>query len=186
LNSAAMQTQITAETRAWIEQVIVKYNFCPFASRELARDSITYVVSEQTSPMPVLEELLSLIKAMDVDEAIATSLLILPHGFEGFIDYLDLVGLAEELLARLDYEGVYQLASFHPDYCFADCEQDDAANYTNRSPYPLLHILREQEVTAAIEAHDDAEGIPARNIKFARRKGADFFRELLLSLKRNG
>ena len=87
--------------------------------------------------------------------------------------------LAERLLAQLGYEGVYQIASFHPDYCFADADNDDAANFTNRSPYPMLHLLREASLSMAIDNYPDIDAIPQRNVEKARVLGADYFRALL-------
>lgn len=89
--------------------------------------------------------------------------------------------MANELIDVQGYEGIYQLASFHPDYCFNGEEQSDASNYTNRSPYPTLHILRESTMEAAIASHPDADAIPARNIAFCQKKGNQFFAELLAS-----
>ena len=99
------------------------------------------------------------------------TLIILPNDFTDFAAYLDLITLAEDLNFEMDYEGVYQIASFHPDYCFAGADMDDAANYTNRSIYPMIHILREDSITAALENFPDPEGIPARNIEYAHQKG---------------
>ena len=112
-------------------------------------------------------------------ETIATSLLIYPTGFQDFEAYLDFLDMAELLLQKQGYEGVYQVASFHPNYCFAGEATTDAANYTNRSPYPMLHLLRESSLTAAIDTHADTEKIPLQNIAFARKKGAAAMQALL-------
>lgn len=170
------------QTQQWLEQIIVKYNLCPFARREVELGSIHYAVVDTQKTAEVLEQLVVECERLDQDADIATTLLILPQGFEGFYAYLDLVDMANALLEQRDYEGIYQVASFHPDYCFEGEHQDDAANYTNRSPYPMLHILREADVEKAIASHPDAEGIPARNIEFARRKGSDFFAQQLAAI----
>ena len=95
----------------------------------------------------------------------------LPVHFAEFEDYLDLVELAEALSVELGYEGIYQIASFHPEYCFGGADENDPANYTNRSPYPMVHLLREDSISRALEHYADPEGIPDRNIALARTKG---------------
>lgn len=170
---------IIEQTRHWVQQLIVKYNICPFARREVERKSIRYIVAEQRQPQAVLQQLLDEAKHLDATNETETTLLILPSGFEGFYDFLTLVDIADALLVEEGYEGVYQLAHFHPDYCFDGEPQDDPANYTNRAPYPTLHLLREASIEQALKNCDDPESIPERNIDFARRKGAEFFKAIL-------
>ncbi|WP_022942486.1 DUF1415 domain-containing protein [Psychromonas hadalis] len=170
---------IITHTQNWVSNVIVKYNICPFARREVERGSIRYVVVESTSKKCVLQALIEECRFLDGDEQIETTLFIMPTGFEGFYDFLDLVELANDRLEIEDYEGVYQLANFHPDYCFADELQSSPSNYTNRSPYPTLHIIRETSMEKAIKNHPDVDAIPERNIAFANKKGNDFFANLL-------
>ncbi|MCL1052744.1 DUF1415 domain-containing protein [Shewanella algae] len=170
---------IAAQTQAWVKEVIMKYNICPFARREVERDSIRYTVCEESRMDTALQALLDECQYLDEHPQAETSLFILPRGFEGFHLYLDLLAFAEQLLFEVGYEGVYQLASFHPDYCFEGEAQDDAANYTNRAPYPTLHIIREASMEQALAEYDDPESIPERNIAFARRKGSEFFAKLL-------
>ncbi|MCT7654434.1 DUF1415 domain-containing protein [Oceanimonas sp. NS1] len=174
-----------AHTENWVKQVIMKYNLCPFARREVERASIRYVVVEEHKPAMVLQALLAEYRLLDEQPEVETTLVILPRGFEGFYAYLDLVDLANDLLFDQGLEGEYQLASFHPDYCFDGEPQDDAANYTNRSPYPTLHIIREASMETALADYDDPESIPERNIQFARRKGNDFFVRLLAQCTRS-
>ncbi len=170
---------IIEQTQRWVQQLIVKYNICPFARREVERKSIRYVVAEQPDIASVLQQLLDEAKYLDETPETETTLFILPQGFEGFHGFLDLVDMADALLIEEGYEGVYQLAHFHPDYCFDGEPQDDPANYTNRSPFPTLHLLREASLEKAIEQYDDPESIPERNIEFCRRKGAEFFVKIL-------
>ena len=127
-----------------------------------------------------LEALMKELHYLDKDEDIETSFIILPNNFADFTTYLNLVDMAEQLITKKNYEGVYQLASFHPQYCFAGEDKNDAANYTNRSPYPMLHILREDSITKALENFPDPESIPEKNIAFARSKGLAYMQELLL------
>ena len=170
-------------TADWIESVVVAHNFCPFAKRELRRDSVRYALAEggaETALAALLEEC----RHLDADAGTETTLLILPHGFDDFEEYLDLTAMAEDLLAEHGYEGVYQVASFHPDYRFANADADDAANYTNRSPYPMLHLLREDSLSRAIDAYPDVDAIPDANIAKARALGAAHWQALLEALRR--
>jgi hypothetical protein len=171
--------QITAQTKAWVDQVIVQFNLCPFARREVEQQTIHYQVETSADIAEQLQTLLKLIQQLDAQSDIATALLILPNGVSDFDDYLDLVDYAERLLELEGYDGVYQLATFHPEYQFADSDADDAANYTNRAPYPMLHVLREDSVANALASYTKPERIPERNIDFARQKGADFFAKIL-------
>ena len=116
---------------------------------------------------------------LDKDDQIETSLLAYPDAFYDFETYLGLVELAEDLLIEQGYEGVYQLASFHPDYRFAETAEDDPANYTNRSPYPMLHLLRESAVEKALENYSQPERIPQRNIETARTMGLEKMQQML-------
>lgn len=174
---------IATQTQSWVENMIVKYNICPFARREVERRSIRYAVIEQAKVHLVLEALIKECQHLDANPHIETTLFILPQGFEGFYPYLDLLDIANDLLIEEDYDGIYQLASFHPDYCFEGEAMEDAANYTNRSPYPTLHIIREVSMELALANYADGGGdpqsIPERNIDFARKKGNDFFAQVL-------
>ncbi len=160
-----------AETKNWITDVVIGCNFCPFASRALNMDAIHYETSTSPKIEVILQALLGECERLDSNPQIETSLLILLNSNEKFDDYLELVGLAEDLLEAEDYEGVYQVASFHPDYIFAGAPPDDPANFTNRSLYPMLHLLREESIERAIEKFDDPGAIPDTNIAAARKKG---------------
>jgi hypothetical protein len=160
-----------ASTRAWIETFVVAHDICPFAGRELARDTIRCVEVEAGDWEAVLLRLIQECQRLDDEPGIETTLLVLTGGVEDFDDYLDLLAIAEALMVEQGYEGVYQLASFHPDYCFEDAEPDDPANFTNRSPWPMLHLLREASVEQAVAHHADPEAIPERNIAEMRQLG---------------
>lgn len=166
------------QTKNWIEQVVIGCNFCPFAAKEVRNDTIHYEVVEATELAPVLEALLIECRLLDQQAAIETGFLIFPNAFADFNDYLVLVELAEELLKKNKYEGIYQLASFHPRYIFEGSDEEDAANYTNRSVYPMLHLLREEGIEKVLEKYPDPENIPERNVRFAREKGIDYMRAL--------
>ncbi|WP_428612531.1 DUF1415 domain-containing protein [Shewanella sp.] len=180
---SAEDAPIALETQSWVEKVIMKYNICPFARREVERNSIRYTVAQHSQIDKVLDELIQECHLLEQQPQIETTLFIMPRGFEGFYLYLDLVDIANDLLIEQGFEGVFQLASFHPDYCFEGEPQDSAANYTNRAPYPTLHIIREASMERALADYDDPESIPERNIAFAERKGEAFFVKLLQSCK---
>ena len=168
-----------AETRAWVARVIVALNFCPFARRELERDSVHFAVLRADTLEGYLHRLVDECLHLDRQPAIETSLLILPQDFDDFDDFLDLLALANALLAEQGYEGVYQLASFHPDYRFDGSPDDDAANYTNRSPHPLLHLIREASIEGALAHYPEPEKIPERNVALARERGLEAMQGLL-------
>ena len=122
---------------------------------------------------------------MDKNAKIETVLLVLPCLFSTFDDYLAFVSLAEELLLLSGYEGIYQLATFHPNYCFSDVLETDVSNYTNRSPYPMLHILRESSIEKAIDYYGDTHQIPDNNIKTMHKLGLDKINTLLKHITRS-
>ncbi len=169
---------IIMQTIAWIKSVVIGCNFCPFASKALLKESIRYVVLPNASMEVALEKLARELVFLDVSPDIETTLIILPDDFTDFVSYLDLVGAAEEFVSLQGYDGVYQVASFHPDYVFADSDDDDPANYTNRSVYPMLHILREESITKAIEHYPDPDDIPRRNISYTQQKGLQYMQLL--------
>ncbi len=178
-------SQIIEQTKTWVTNVVVGCNFCPFAARELKKGSIHYEVLEAADTHSVLAAVVSAMQQLDKDPGIETTLLILPGSFESFDEYLDLVEDAEEILEEEGYEGVYQLASFHPQYLFAGSEPSDAANYTNRSPYPMLHLLREETVSKAVDSYPDIDEVPNRNVAFAREKGLIYMQQLLADCAKN-
>ena len=163
--------QLIAATQNWLKTIIIDYSIGPFAKRELERGSIRFVVSHDTDIESCLSNLMLECDRLNSDAGIETTLIIYDQAFICFDDYLDFVELAEELLLVEDYDGVYQLASFHPDYCFDGVKQDDPANYTNRSPYPMLHLLRETSIDRAVDTYPHTEDIPQRNIELMRELG---------------
>jgi hypothetical protein len=167
------------QTEQWIENIVVGLNFCPFAKREIRKNAVRYVLAESTEMADALAQLMDECAFLDANPTTETTLLIFPEGFEEFYDYLELHSLAEDLLAEHDYEGVYQIASFHPEYCFAGADSDDAANYTNRSPYPMLHLLREASLDVAIDNYPDIDSIPESNMQKARSLGIAYFKSEL-------
>lgn len=170
--------EIIDQTKKWINDVVVGCNFCPFAANTVNRQRVHYQVETSASSSVCMDSILREVKRLDDDINIETTFLIFPESFQQFDDYLNLVALAEKLLKRHGYEGVYQIASFHPLYMFADSSPDDAANYTNRSVYPMLHLLREESIDKALAHYKDPERIPERNINFAREKGVTYMKML--------
>lgn len=172
---------VIASSQLWVKNVIVKYNICPFAKKEVDRGSIRYSEEKSTDIEGVLDSLTEECKYLDDNDATETTLLILSEACTDFEAFLDLVYLSNHLLKISGYEGVYQLAHFHPDYCFSGDDEDAASNYSNRSPFPTLHIIRELSMEKAIAVHPDVDAIPDRNIEFLNKKGSPFFAELLAS-----
>lgn len=170
--------EIITQTKNWIREVVIGCNFCPFAAKEMKQDTIHYEVVMTTGIKAAREAFLAECVRLDNDESIATTLIIFPAAFPDFLDYLNLVDAVEKMLRQKGYEGIYQVASFHPLYQFAGTEPEDAANYTNRSVYPMLHILREAQIEAALLNFPDPQSIPERNVKFAHEKGRAYMKML--------
>jgi uncharacterized protein len=169
--------QVILQTRKWITDVVAGCNFCPFVSKELKQNAIHYEVVDAVDLTVCLQAFLKECTRLD-EEKMETTLLVFSKGFKLFDDYLELLALAEKLLKLEGYEGVYQVAGFHPLYTFAGAPADDAANYTNRSVYPMLHLLREESVERALLKYPNPEQIPERNILFARSKGIAYMKML--------
>jgi len=182
---------IIDQTKAWVSSVVVGDNFCPFARKEMENNTIRYRVIGDKNDKDALETglmaLMAECKTLDENDAVETTILVYSEGFSDFQDFLALLELANNLMAEKGYEGVYQLASFHPDYCFADSTDDDPANYTNRSPYPALHLIREESIERVLEGIDNPERIPERNVRYAREKGLAYMQDKLkaCSIKRD-
>ena len=163
--------EIITQTKCWIRSVVIECNFCPFAKRELERNSIRYAICDAIELEFCLERVFEECVFLDANDAVETTLVIFSKSFKTFDEFLNCVEIAEQLLIQQGYEGLYQLASFHPDYCFAESDSDDAANYTNRSPFPMLHLLRESNLEKAVANYPDAENISKRNVDNARALG---------------
>ena len=173
------ENTIIQQTKNWLSNVIIQHGICPFAKREYENNRIHYEIIESADLQTQLEQLILQCEALDNDAEIETSLIIFPSALADFEDYLDALDIASELMEKQGYEGVYQLASFHPDYCFDGADKDDASNYTNRSPYPMFHILREASIEKALKNYPDPENIPQRNIELTRKLGLEQMKNLL-------
>jgi len=171
--------QLIETIQTWLKTFIIEYSICPFAKHELERGSIRFEISHDQDIESCLLNLMLECDRLDTDSSIETTLLIYENAFTVFDHYLDFLELAEALLIEQGYEGVYQLASFHPDYCFEGAGQDDPANYTNRSPYPMVHLLRETSIERALTTYPNPENIPQRNIELTRQLGLAKMQALL-------
>ncbi len=177
--------RIIIHCRNWINDVVIGLNFCPFAKPEMDRERVRFTVSDHAPLEQNLQFFADELLTLDDKPETETSLLIFPYGMEDFDDYLELLELSQEILASIGFEGKFQLASFHPDYCFDGCEPEAAENYTNRSPWPMLHLIREDSVTRAVENYPEAEKIPERNIALARKLGSEAMQKMLDNSRRN-
>ena len=175
---------IIQQTRCWLKSIIIGLNFCPFANQEFNKNSIRYRVSDAMDMQSNLHILAEEFQYLDEHADTETSLLIFDQSVDEFEDFLALIDYSNQLLEELGYRSIYQLAHFHPHYHFADVEAEDASNYTNCSPYPTLHIIREDSMQRAIEGHPDTAQIPDTNIKLARQLGADKIRDMLNQCKK--
>ena len=170
-----------ALTRRWLERAVIGLNLCPFAKAVVAKEQVRFVLSDASTPEALLAELgEELLRLRDTPaEQIDTTLLVHPQVLGDFLDYNDFLDDADALVEELALDGVLQVASFHPDYQFAGSEPDAVENFTNRSPYPTLHLLREDSVSRAVDAYPDPDAIIERNVATLRALGVDGWRKLL-------
>ena len=173
--------RIVLDTRRWLERAVIGLNLCPFAKAEHAHNRIRYVVSAADDEASLLEDLQSeLLHLRDADPAVCeTTLVIHPQVLGDFLAYNDFLDLADALLEDLELDGILQVASFHPQYQFAETDPDDITNYSNRSPFPMLHILREASVQKAVAAFPDAADIFERNMGTLRELGPEGWRRIM-------
>lgn len=170
------------KTKQWLEEIVIGLNFCPFAKKEFVNNTIRYQTSRSGMLAPALQEVADELTYLADHAETETTLLIFATGFRQFEKYLDLVDYANELLIDLGYEGEFQIASFHPEYLFDGEDEHSPANYTNRSPYPTLHLIREQSMEKVLSVYPEPESIPDNNITLANEKGVKFFKQFLAQL----
>ncbi len=170
---------ILAATRHWLARAVIGLNLCPFAKSVYVKDQVRYAISEATTLEDALADLETELRALEAadPQRIDTTLLIFPRVFADFVDYNDALFFADRLVQQLRLGGVLQIASFHPAYRFEGSEADDIENYTNRAPYPMLHLLREDSIARAVDAFPDASAIYEKNQQTLRRLGHDGWRE---------
>jgi uncharacterized protein len=178
-----MNPDYILDTKTWLERAVIGLNLCPFAKAVHVRSQVRYVVSEATAVEALVENLLlELNHLADANaEETDTTLIIHPHVLNDFLDYNDFLEVADGAVEELGLTGEIQVASFHPQYQFADTEPDDITNYTNRAPYPTLHLLREASVARAVAAFPDAAQIFEKNMATLEKLGHAGWQELGLS-----
>ena len=165
------EDKIKQATRKWLETIVIDLNLCPFAKTEYLNKRVRFSVSAAESQERLLQDLVIELAVLNKRADLQTTMLITPNNLQKFDTYNQFLDFTDALLAQMKLEGVFQIASFHPDYQFAGTKTTDVENYTNRSPYPVLHILREASVEKAVKAHPNTEQIAQENIKRLREIG---------------
>lgn len=157
---------IIEQIKSWLEQVVIGLNLCPFAKRPYKQNQVNIAISTASDDNALLEDLLKQLNALAQTPITKTetTVLVVARHLHDFYDYNDFLNLADALIEQHNWQGVFQIASFHPHYQFAGTAPNDAENLTNKAPYPILHILRESSLDKAIESHPDVDGIPEQNI----------------------
>ena len=173
MSAAVAPDAAIAATTTWLERAVIGLNLCPFAKAVHVKGQIRYVVSDATTPEALAEVLVSELEflAEANAEMVDTTLLIHPHVLQDFLDFNDFMEVADGIVEELELDGILQVASFHPQFQFENTELDDITNYTNRSPYPMLHLLREDSVERAVAAFPEGLEIASTNIETLERLG---------------
>jgi hypothetical protein len=171
---------VIEETRRWLEQAVIGLNLCPFAKAVHVKGQIAWRVSEATEPAELAQQLQQELRQLAASDAeqVDTVLLIHPQVLTDFQDYNEFLDVAEAIVAAEGLEGVLQVASFHPDYQFAGTRFADRGNYSNRSPYPMLHLLREDSVSRAVDSLPDPDAVYQRNIDLLEDMPVEQFRQI--------
>ena len=170
-----MDEQIIADVEQWLDEVVIGLDLCPFAARPRREKRVRIAVSHATDDEALLNDLQAELERLS-DTPVAeleTTLLAIPNMLEDFADYNDFLDAVDLWVEQFGWEGDLQVASFHPQYQFADTEADDPGNLTNRSPWPLLHIIREESLEKAVEHYPDVDAIPERNIERMKALGPE-------------
>ena len=182
MNSEKNPEVMIAEMKSWLEKAVIGLNLCPFAKAVHVKEQIRYLVSNAQNEEELLADLLDELQLLyDADaEKLETTLLIHPYVLTDFLDYNDFLEVADAAVSELSLDGEIQVASFHPDYQFAETRYEDVENYSNRAPYPCLHLLRESSVERAVAAFPEAEKIYQKNIETLKSLGAEGWKKLWL------
>ncbi|AFT79124.1 hypothetical protein AMBLS11_12755 [Alteromonas macleodii str. 'Black Sea 11'] len=172
-------------TLNWVDDIVIKHNFCPFARYVRTPNQIRCVVNTGDAG-EVIQSLYDELRHLEENDSTATTLIALTHpAIADFEEYLDVLAISNSMLHDWGFSGTYQLASFHPDYVFEGSDINDAENYTNRSPYPLLHLIREADITRYMKNEEDAEKIFSHNIEKAQALGCPYFQDALEAIKKD-
>lgn len=166
-------------TIEWIQSIVISLNLCPFAKREMDNNGVRIEVSLATTFEEGIQSFLQEIEHLNATPSTGTTLLLFPYFLSDFLTYLDFVDIANETMVQIRQQNRYQLATFHPKYQFHGTHVDDVTNYTNRSPYPMVHLLREDMLDSAIAYYGNTESIPANNILRLQRLGLEGLRKIL-------
>jgi uncharacterized protein len=167
-------------TQNWLQRAVIGLNLCPFAKAVHVKSQIRYVVSDASNIDALCDDLVAELEylAECSAEKVDTTLIILPRVLSDFLDFNDFLDVADEMIEELELDGILQVAPFHPQFQFEKTEADDITNYTNRSPFPILHLLREDSVTRAVEAFPDELAIAETNIDTLRKLGHEGWKKL--------
>lgn len=173
--STVEQEHIICQVQRWLEEVVIGLNLCPFAARPTKAGQVCFVVTEARDEEALLQDLQSELERLESTEPaeLETTLLIIPHMLGDFMDYNFYLNWVDQLIARRGWEGEFQVATFHPEYQFEGTDAQDAENLTNRSPYPILHLLREQSLENMLARYPDSDEIPENNIRRMNRLSED-------------
>ncbi|ALP52467.1 hypothetical protein Tel_04510 [Candidatus Tenderia electrophaga] len=179
------EAQVIAAARCWVEQVVLKHNFCPFAHKPVRNNALRYVVSQAGDTDRLVQDLIDeLLLLRDADHGrTATTLLVTPDCLREFDAYNRFLDLVDVLIAQFNLQGVIQVASFHPDYQFADLDPDDVRNYTNRTPFPMFHLILEADIERARADYPDVGRIPEDNMRLLQRLGLEAARRQLAACR---
>ncbi|MEE4283907.1 MAG: DUF1415 domain-containing protein [Pseudomonadales bacterium] len=175
------EAEVVSTVEHWLSQFVIGLNLCPFARRVSLDGGIRYKVTLASTEAELSQALEVELNLLLATPSIETTLLIHPNVLGDFYDYNEYLSETERLLKQPTFDGIFQIASFHPDYQFAGTEPGDAENYSNRTPYPLLHLLREDSVTKAVDSYPDIESIPANNLRRLNNLSRDVLQEMWLN-----
>jgi hypothetical protein len=178
-NDLLYSERTVQSVRQWVETFVVGMNLCPFAKREMMNKTVRFTTTTSITEEQLLIALQTELELLNTDTSVETTLLIHSRVLQDFFDYNRFLGYADSLLVEMELEGIYQIASFHPDYQFDGTNPDDAENYTNRSPYPMLHLIREASLERVIANYPEIDQIPVRNIALLNGIGQDKLQALL-------
>ncbi|WP_456297280.1 DUF1415 domain-containing protein [Vibrio sp. AK197] len=164
---SASNQNIADTVNTWLEDVVIGLNLCPFAAKPQRNQQIRIFVSDASTDEGLLEDILT--QFIDLDnipsDKLDTTLVVVPNMLSDFYEYNLFIDWVEAIIRQQGWEGTYQVATFHPDYCFAGCQPDDPENLTNRSPYPIFHLIREASMEKVLSHYPDPEAIPENNIE---------------------
>ena len=174
-----MQSKAEIAVKHWLAEIVIGENFCPFAQKPFQQDAIRYSTIASTTPQEVLARFINEVDILDAHSEIETTLCIIDTKRLSFYEYLDLLDAANVYLEDKKLTGTYQIASFHPEYLFDGEPEDAPSHYTNRAPFPILHILREASLSQVLDNMASEHNIPEDNIARANTLGIAFFEKHL-------